>query len=345
MCALWDKYNEAMKKDASSYITSILGLIVAGIFLYFTFRDMDFAKMGDLFGQVQLWQVAAMVFLCFTALLVRGVRWYYLLPQPRKSGEMLASQRSLALSYGINNLASRVGEVARILVMKRDSGRSYSSITASVAADRLAFDSFLFAAIVGFSLISFREPLLETFPQLERAVPAFVAVTIVGIAGLFVLGMWPGWCKQMCKLVGLTRIEFLWSRLEPIIDQLALGLKPITQPKEMLRLHLLNLLAWGLALLNFILSLSAFGITASMSQTIMLFTVASFGFLLPSPGGMGTVHYFMTLGCTTFLGTDETTAAAAATICHGINYLVLTAAAVGFFFTKPSVPKDEPLDT
>jgi len=330
-----------MKNDARSYAGSAVGLLLAALFLTLTFRGMDIGHLWGMLRAVPVATVAAMAVASLAGLVLRGLRWYYLLPDPRP-GEGLAVQRALALGYGVNNIASRVGELVRIYVMRRDSGRGYAALTASVAADRLAFDSLIFAAMVAFSLAGFRAPLLEAFPRLGSAVPMFVAVTLVGLCGLFLLCLRPHWCKALLTAVGVSRIPFVWTRLVPLIDQLALGLSPMKRPGAMVRLHALNLAAWLAAYANFVLVLDAFDIVASPAQTLMLFTVTSFGFLLPSPGGMGTVHYFMIFGCTTFLGTEEPVAAAAATLCHGVNFLVLSAAAVAAFFIRPRVAAPAP---
>lgn len=327
-------------KYAKSLLTSLLGVAVAALFLHFAFRGMDLAQLRQLLSRISPLQATGMIVFCVLGVVLRGVRWYYLLPAPIQPGELWACQRAIAISYGINNLLSRVGELVRIAVFSRDSGRSLAVLGASLVVDRLAFDSVLFALLVGGSLLAFREPLQQTLPELAPALVLFAAITLAGLAAMLFLTLFPQHFKQLATRLGLRKIGFLRQRLDPLIDQLAAGLAVLKRPRHLLGLHIVNLLAWLAGYGNFLLALQSVGIQLETSQALLLFTVASFGFLLPSPGGIGAFHYFMVLGGTGLLQLDKGETLAAATICHGINYLVITVLALAAWLVPAKVSRD-----
>ncbi len=327
-------------KNAKTVLTSLLGLAVAALFLHFAFRGMDLANLRQQLGRTSPLQAAGMILCCVLGVVLRGVRWYYLLKAPFQPGEFWACQRAIAISYGINILLSRVGELVRIGVFSRDSGRNLAVLGASLVVDRLAFDSVLFALLVGVSLLLFRQPLQQTLPELAPALVVFAAITLAGLAAMLFLTLFPHHFKTLATRLGLRKLAFLRQRLDPLIDQLAEGLAVLKRPRHLLGLHLVNLLAWLAGYFNFLLALQCVGIQLETGQALLLFTVASFGFLLPSPGGIGAFHYFMVLGGTGLLHLDKGETLAAATICHGINYLVITVLALVAWLVPAKVSRD-----
>lgn len=325
-----------MKERVSSIGSIIIGLVIASVFLYFAFRETDVQTIFTQISEVTFLQGSAMALIYLIALLVRGYRWHCLLPEPHRKGEMHAAQRALAISYGVNNVASRIGELIRLAIMKRDTGRDLAGITASVVADRIFFDFLIFASMIAYALAFYSDELLGVFPQLESAAPVFVSVTLIGMIALVLMAAKTVWFKHILAMIGLKRFPTLWEKLETLMDQLGAGLAPVIRPRKMIGPQLANIFAWILAYLNFAIALSAFGIQVSLGQGIMIFTVASLGMILPSPGGMGTFHYFMTEALVRFAGAEPDAALAAATVCHGVNFLVLMLAACVFFFWKPA---------
>ncbi len=328
-------------KHLKPLVTSLLGLAFAALFTIFAFRGMDLAHLRQLLGQISPLQAIAMSVLCFLGVALRGVRWYFLLPAPHRRGEMWACQRALSIGYGINNVLSRVGELARVAILNRDSGRGLAVLGGSLVVDRLAFDSVLFVILVGATLLGFREPLHQALPELGPALGIFAAITLLGLLAMLLLTLVPHRFKQLASLLGLRRVELLRQRLDPLIDQLAEGLAVLKRPRHLAGLHLINLLAWLAGYFNLLLALQCVGIQLALGPSLLLFTVASFGFLLPSPGGLGAFHYFMVLGGTTLLGLGKDETLAAATLCHGVNYLVITVMALGAWLVPARVTRDQ----
>ena len=331
-----------MKNLKSSLVSTLVGLVVAFGFLYLTFKTTDLRGLWQHIAEIGLFQTCALFGFCLLMMLTRGVRWWYLFPRPLAKGELWAAQRALALCYGVNNIASRVGEVVRVLYLRRDTKRGFGSIASTVVADRLLFDFLMIASFFGLTLVLFREEILTHFPAMEQAFVVFLAGVVLGIGGLLFLALKPALFKNLSVRFRLTRIPVLGSRIENLIDQLSVGLGVVSRPGPFAAVFVANIGIWGLAVIYYWWVLRLFGIDPDFATLVLVFTVSSLGLLLPSPGGLGTVHYFMTIALTQYLGVAKTTAAATAAYCHGINYLALTVAAVVFFFWRPAAAAVEP---
>lgn len=302
-------------------LATLAGLLIGLVFLYLAFARVDLGAVWQQISTLALYQTWVATALTLAALFLRGLRWWYLLPRPHRRGELWQSVRALSIGYGVTNVASRLGELARIVALYRGTGRDLGSVSATVVLDRLLLDLSVFALLVGFSLTFFQDRLLALFPGAAAALWALTAVVFLGLAGLFWTAAAPRSLKRLAALFGLAKRPALWPRLETLIDQVSGGLSVLTSPSAYLGLVLINSAAWGASILMLGYILAVFNVAASPAEVVLLFAVSNLGMILPSPGGIGTYHYFTTLGLTQLLGADAVTAAALAAYAHGISYI------------------------
>ncbi len=332
-------------KRRSEILTTAFGIVLAAFFLFFTFRNVDVNAAWNHIKAIPPGHTFGLAFLSLAALATRGFRWWLLLPPPVRRGDLSAAMRALTLGYGVTNVASRLGELVRMVVFSRDSNRDLGSVASSVVVDRMVFDFLAFASFFAFALFGFRNKLLYLFPQLEPAFYLFLLVTVIGIASLVFLAIKPQFFQKLVKLAHLEKLPLIGPRLQPLISRLSEGVMICAQPRRMILLLGFNVIVWGLSVLYFIWGMSACGIAMDLKTGVLLFTISSFGIILPSPGGLGSFHYFVAVSCVWFLGVEETMAAAAATYVHGINYFSVSLAAVVCFFWKPSRSSQEKAPT
>ncbi len=302
-------------------LATLLGLLIGLVFLYLAFARVDLGAVWHQIRSLALYQTWVATALTLSALFLRGLRWWYLLPRPHRRGELWQSVRALSIGYGVTNVASRLGELARIVALYRGTGRDLGSVSATVVLDRLLLDLSVFAMLVGFSLTFFHDRLTALFPGAAAALWALTGVVFLGLAALFWTAIAPQSLKRLAALFGLERQPALWTRLARLIDQVSGGLSVLTSPSAYLGLVLINGAAWGASVLMLGYILAVFGVAASPAEVVLLFAVSNLGMILPSPGGIGTYHYFTTMGLTQLLGADAVTAAALAAYAHGISYI------------------------
>jgi len=166
-----------------------LGVLVSLIFLYLAFRGQDLGRLGEELKGANYWWLIPAVAVYFVAVLVRSLRWRYLL-QPVK---IIPSSRLfpvVVIGYAGNNvLPLRAGEVIRAFVLRRKEGTSASAALATIAVERI-FDglTMLFFIAVAAALISFRgsSERLMTNKSLEQLV-TFMSLLFFGALTVFFL--------------------------------------------------------------------------------------------------------------------------------------------------------------
>jgi hypothetical protein len=187
---------------------------------------------------------------------------------------------------------------------------------------------------------------MEMFPGMEPAFLLFLAGTAVGILGLLALAFKPLWFQKMFRAIGFGRFPLIAKKVDYLVERFSAGSSICKRPGSLALLFLFNILLWAVPVVAFWVAFMPFGIEAGLSTLILLFTISSLGIILPSPGGIGTFHYFVTTSLVLILETPEPLAAAAATYIHGVNYVAILLMALLFFFYRPRVeaPAAEPKD-
>lgn len=326
-----------MQTKRSRWIGTLIGLSVAAVFLYFTFRRLDLGEVAHNFGRVGVFESLVATAFVWVTFLVRGWRWWFLLPRPHEKGEFWAVQRAQALGYGVNNLVSRIGEVVRIVDLHRHTGRSPVQLMSTVVVDRLLLDLPVFALLCALSLYFFREPFEELVPNATSLITGLVAIIGLGVLAMLWPALSPDSLKRFLERFGFYRLPLIGPRLAGIVDQVSIGLKALSGWRDYAALFGITVLTWLISAVNFVVVIGFFGITADPQTLLILFALSVLAIFLPSPGAIGTFHYFVTLGLVRFAGAEETNAAAAATFLHAANFLASSFAAIGFWFYKPKV--------
>lgn len=324
-----------MRERSSRVFTILIGLAVAGLFLFLSFGNMEWRSLWRQLRQVSPPHTTMMFLLCWLGLLGRSVRWWFLLPRPLQAGEFGKTMRALALGYGATNLASRLGELVRVLVLRKDTGRDSAGLISTVVLDRFLFDFLIFGVLFAFALYGTQSRVTEIFPRIDPAFRFFSAFTLLGVAGLLVMAFQPRLIQGFMRRLGLQKFTFFWRHFEPWTQRLSAGLAVFSKPGHLALVFVLNLIIWGLAIFAFAYGLALFDIRPDWQQVVFLFSIASLGLLLPSPGGVGTVHYFTIVALTQFADISRTQAAAAAVFTHGVSYIAITLAAIPFLFWRP----------
>lgn len=312
-----------------SWISFVLGLLVAALFLFLTFRGMDLAALVPQWQSVGWGAILLLMAVNGVALFLRSYRWYMLLPQRR--GDFWPATRALALSYGVSNVFSRLAEVVRVVVLGRNSQRSMAEVTATVMVDRLVFDLGVFACMFAVILLGFRDTVAAEFPSLAAAFPAFAAVMLVGFVGLVIAAWLPMNARRRLSGWFLGRWPAFLTKVDDLLDRLHRGLDVLSAPSRLLGASLANVAVWFVSWLYLAIALHLFGLELAIAELVLVFCVATVGLLVPSPGGVGTVHYFMSAALVHFAGTEPVRAAAAATFCHGVGFLSTTLFALVFW--------------
>ncbi len=246
----------------------------------------------------------SLTFLCFTmSNYSRAVRWNMLLRplgyRPKTSNAFFA----VTITYLTNLVLSRAGEVVRAGSLARVEGMSMTKVMATVVVDRL-LDLLCLAIIVGFAFLieyqtlwAYLDKNLGTGDGSFRLLQNVWVWVVIG-GGVGVLGVL--WLLRE-RLVALPLVQKVWH----LVEKFSEGFKTLRYVESplMFLFHTVNI--WLMYFLMTYFCFFAFDPTAHLTPlaALTVFVFGTFGMVIPSPGGMGTYHFF----------------ASAALVIHGIS--------------------------
>jgi hypothetical protein len=290
-------------------ISLLLGAALSGLTLYLAFRNVPVKALLDYLRTINYWWIGPTVLLVLAGFCLRVVRWRIILRQTDKVSYWQAFH-PLMIGFMMNCVfPGRIGEFARPVILKKNHHIPLATGLATVAAERM----FDFALLIGLlvlvsgTITSKPDLVVECFgvrlssSQLTAAAWLMIGSSITLLVLLALIAV--SWTRQAIKqtIVVLTRplcmregrfgriaaklIDFCLS----LIDNFAIGLDMVRNPKRLLGCIGLSVMIWGLAALSFLVfSLGCPGASLDLTGWITVMVVISFVIALPSvPGFWG----------------------------------------------------------
>ena len=318
-----------------------MGLAVSLAFIALFFLIVDIEEMGEALANARYQYVAPAVLLYFVALLLRSLRWQYLL-SPLRRFPPSRLFHVVTVGYMANNLLpARLGEVARAYYLGRRENFSGSRALATIVVERV-YDGLtllsLAAVAVPFLLLA---GLVDHSGSTARwtwiLVGALAALAfIAAITVLTLLAINP---KLGRFIEGLANL--LPARIRPKARELIAlfieGLSILRQPRRHLGLFLWSLPVWLLEGAMYLIVAFSFDLQELFSPGILLVPVILFVMaasnlatsLPSSPGSIGTFEV-PAAAALTLVGVSDGVAGAYAFMLH--VSLLLPVTAVGLLF-------------
>ncbi|HEY9676856.1 MAG TPA: lysylphosphatidylglycerol synthase transmembrane domain-containing protein [Drouetiella sp.] len=322
---------KAPPSSGSNIWKQLLALAFAGLFLWLSFRGANFGEIWNIAKNAKpLW-----LFWVFATAVIshvlRAWRWIFLLkPLTDKKISLFNSFCAVMFGYAVNIVIPRGGEVVRLISISKSEKLPWMGVLPTMFIDRL-LDIAILGSLLGMTLTQLPKEILSSAPML---IPGGIAITICSIGGLLVL---PLASKLISWIANLPAIKSklspkLASLLENLATQFGIGTKSLTDPKSYPAIAILTVLIWCMYWVNFYCMVFAFELESKVSamQCLVVFTIGSFGVLIPTPGNVGSFHYLVSQAMQFTCGIDHSQALAYATVLHffcSILAICVTAAA------------------
>jgi uncharacterized protein (TIRG00374 family) len=297
---------------------------LAALILWWFGRGLNWAEVRESFKQADGRLLAASIGVVCLTYLLRAFRWRALLA-PLTPANLRALFVATTVGFGSVFLFGRAGEVVRPVVLPLQDRRvrpaaSFVTIMVERLCDMVAV-VILFAA----NLLWFRAPNGDPsqFAHVREAGVILLVVALVGVAGLV-------WFERRSRRATrwlderLARWRFVPERIRQIItstlEQLAIALKVLAHPRELLVTVTWTALLWlAISLANWLV-IRAFGLPFSFAATVFVLGFALVGSLVPTPGGAAGAFHAATAAGLIFLGVARAQAAAIAIIIHLVDF-------------------------
>lgn len=271
-------------------LRNLSGLLIGVVLLYITLRKTNLTEVWESLSQAD-W---IFVMLSFTCLLIvfglRALRWQLLLREAGENPPIGKVLIAVLMGYFVNSFTPKLGEIVRCTSLQKSSKVAIPTAMGSVVAER-AYDMLvLLLGILAIVLIEFKRLgylFKDTFTSYFSTSGYFYLLIGIGVLlGILFLLTFKKIRKSenkiVVKIIGFAKAMFL-------------ALKKGLMLKKRVQFIVLTLSIWlMLVVLNYtyLLCLPETNSFSFGFACVILF-IGGLGWALPTPGGIGTTHYFL----------------------------------------------------
>jgi glycosyltransferase 2 family protein len=299
-------------------------VVLAALILWWFGRGLNWAEVRQSLGQADARLLAASIAVVCLTYLLRAYRWRALLA-PLTPSSLRALFVATTVGFGAVFLFGRAGEVVRPVVLPlRDRRVRPAASFVTIMVERLC-DMVAVVILFAANLLWFRAPNGDPtqFAHVREAGVILLVVALLGVAGLVFFERQSRraihWLDSM-----LARWKFVPERIRlavvSTLEQLAIALKVLAHPRELVVTVTWTGLLWlAIALANGLV-IRAFGLPFGFGATVFVLGWALVGSLVPTPGGAAGAFHAATAAGLIFLGVPREQAAAIAIIIHLVDF-------------------------
>ncbi len=321
--------------NVKNLLKYFLAFAIAAGALYLAFRGQDFAAIGKELSNTSIWAISLSVVFQIIAHFVRGWRWQFLLRPIKEKTSLWIAFKAVMAGYAMNNVIPRSGEIIRPAMAANQEKMPFAGTLATIIVERI-FDVIALGLLFVFSLFSYEKEFKASFPDLAgAAIPLLIIISIglIIFVAIFISNKISGF------FLGLIHKIFPKKIAEPLaraFETFTTGLHGL-QRNTALPIMLGTIGVWSCYLISTYFGLYALpgsGIEAiGFKGAVVLLSLAGVAITIPTPGGTGTYHYFISQALILFFGINASSAIAFATVTHAANYIVITVIGLIFMFS------------
>lgn len=328
-----------MKHPAIRYT---LAIVLGGLALWWAFKGQDFPTLWFEMKKASMWVILAGVGVMFASHLVRSWRWKMFLKPMKEDVKVSSAFRALVAAYGVNKVIPRSGDVVRPLVFWKREGVPLSGTIASIIIERLA-DLIGLSFALSLCFILFLPDIRAGFPELADA----YILVLSGCSLAFIFGVVVLFSEQRTVKIIHFLTQKLPERFRLMVERAAFSFaKGLHHARTASLLPLIfgTLGIWLLYAGSLWVSLYAFDdpklLAIGFKGCILLQALSGVAMLVPTPGGAGSYHAFITEALALVFGVDRTVALSYATLTHAANYIITALIGIGFLLAEGVSFKD-----
>lgn len=334
------------------YIKFLVSLLIGALFLWLAFRSVDISEVLTSMGKMTYGWIPFYVLATILAHYSRAERWRLLFD--RSDHETLPRRSTLfngvMIGYLVNYAIPRLGEVSRSVYITKKEGGSNSKALGAIFLERFV-DLFVLLFMLAFISIYvitdatalrsiFGNETIELFQLAQKPINILYMVLIgIGLVGLAFL------THFSLKKTG-NRIDFVktaYDKLFEIGKLFADGLFSLRRVPNWPLFIVTTFSIWFCYILLAYIPFFGFGMVAEFNlglrEAFVIMVVSAIGVALPSPGGVGTYHWFVGQTLIVIYLLPPALAMAYAFVTHAIMFLVIiTITPIGLILFEKASP-------
>jgi len=304
---------------------SITVLISVGA-LYLAFRGVDLKALLAELAKTNLVLIFAGVLLLFCSHIFRSWRWTVIVRPMKARTSIVTGFKAIMGAYAMNNIIPRSGELVRPYIFAKHEHVFMSGTIATILIERV-IDLVANIIFIMVAIIVFPREIAHGFPSLAGSTMTISLVLIVVLALVIVMIFSAGKTERAIHKVTAKWPEKIRAPIYRAASEFASGLRGARASGAMpvaigtagiWVFYVLSMFAWLFAFPE--RSIVAVGIVGAF----FLRVVSGIAFLIPTPGGVGSYHYFISQALFRIFGVPLASAIAYATVTHAAFDILTT---------------------
>ncbi|HET8864170.1 MAG TPA: lysylphosphatidylglycerol synthase transmembrane domain-containing protein [Gracilimonas sp.] len=311
----------------------IAGSILLGVlFLWLAFREVELSEVVESARGMSWFWILPFAVVTLGAHYIRALRWEMLFTNKEKVPTKTTLFTGVMFGYLVNIPLPRVGEVARPVYVAKQVDESSSKIIGTIVLERIVdvIGMLLLMAFVVVFLIADSQVLSRLFgidiTNSETQLDLILTLLTYGCIALVALGILYWMFKKIGEQTEGKAAEFV-HKIQKIIRTFVDGVLAIRELKNWPLFIFYSILIWvfyiSMTYIGFFMfdMQGEFGL--GFTEATVLTVVSAVGIAIPTPGGIGTYHLFITKALFIFYAVPEATGLAYATIAHAATLLLV----------------------
>ena len=348
----------------NKYLRFIVSVLIAVVFLWLALKDVSFHDLRLTMGKLTYFWLLPYLLVTLLSHYLRAERWKQLIEQDGIRSSRMTLFTGVMLGYMVNYAVPRLGEVSRSVFVGNTEQISRSKLMGTVVLERvldLVVMLVLVIFVVLYLLSDYREIIPLFGPDTARWVQSLMSLNTALIVAILALASIAA-LYLIYRLMLLLRrwfpsLQKMFRFLADISTKFMQGLISIKDVKNWPLFILLTAAIWFCYVLMTYIPFTAFDLHTEyglgLRAALVITVVSALGIALPSPGGIGTYHWFVSRSMLLFFAVPEAEGVAYAIVTHLVMMIIilvtaplLLAASRSGWFQKPKRGQDsDPLRT
>lgn len=293
---------------------------------------MPLSEVWDYAQQITFYWVPPFGLTLLAGHFLRAERWRLLIEQDKEELRRSTLVAGVLTGYLLNIVGPRLGEVTRPVYVAKREGLSSSKLMGTIVLERIidVATMLILLLVVSIYLITDLHLLRQIFGEqtVRMFSEGFALSELLWVGGtlvLFGLGGWAGWA--LLRFLG-RRFETVrpWvDRLRNAVRMFRDGILAARQVKRWGLFLVYTLLIWSCYTAMSWIPFWMFDMQSvydlSLLDALVVTVISAIGIAIPSPGGIGTYHYFVKQTLLVLFAVPAVTGLAYATITHAATVL------------------------
>lgn len=295
----------------------VLPLGLAGVLLWYAYKDMDFSRMWNDLKSAHYWAVFATLITTLIAHWARAARWNMLFVPVGYNVTTKNSFLAVMSGYFANLIFPRAGEVTRCTVLLTSEKIPLQTSIGTVLAERgldLVMLGLVTVAALGLEFETLSNFFLSVFnrgggsPTESTPSIKLILLGILALGGLLIFVL-------RHRLVQIPIVAKILNFAMGLIE----GLFAVLKVRNPFLFLIYTIIIWGGYYFTTYFSLYMFDFTDDLgfNAAFMLLVIGSFGMVAPVQGGIGAFHFLVSSALIQLYSKEEAMSKTAAAMMHG----------------------------